>query len=67
MTSILSKEFRYTSAAGTDIRKTFTRIRREMEKQRAAGKTRTTAPQAGAHSSVTTLTKLTKLTKARAT
>lgn len=32
--SILSKEFRYTPAAKTDIKKTFARIRKEMREER---------------------------------
>ena len=33
MKSILDKDFRYTNAASTDIRKTFAKARREMAKQ----------------------------------
>ena len=57
MASILSKEFRYVPAAGTDIRKTFARIRREIEKQKAAEKARTAAPQPGARGSVANFNK----------
>jgi hypothetical protein len=32
MKSILDPNFRYTSSANTDLRKTFARIRREQEK-----------------------------------
>ena len=33
MKSILDPSFRYTPSAGTDLRKTFARIRRELVKQ----------------------------------
>lgn len=33
MISILNPEFKYTSSAATDIRKTFARIRREQKTQ----------------------------------
>jgi hypothetical protein len=33
MKSILDPNFRYTSSANTDIRKTFARVRREMRRQ----------------------------------
>ena len=33
MKSILDPSFRYTPSAGTDLRKTFARIRREQQKQ----------------------------------
>ena len=33
MKSILDPSFRYTPSAGTDLRKTFARIRRELTKQ----------------------------------
>ena len=33
MKSILDPQFRYTSSANTDIRKTFARVRREMRRQ----------------------------------
>lgn len=33
MKSILDPSFRYTSSAGTDLRKTFARVRRELLKQ----------------------------------
>jgi hypothetical protein len=32
MKSILDPQFRYTSSANTDIRKTFARVRREMRR-----------------------------------
>lgn len=32
MKSILDPSFKYTSAAGTDLKKTFARIRRELQK-----------------------------------
>ncbi len=38
MKSILDKSFTYVNAASTDIRKTFARVRREMEKAEAARK-----------------------------
>ena len=34
MKSILDPRFKYTPAAKTDIRKTFARIKREIEKQK---------------------------------
>ena len=34
MKSILDASFRYTSSAGTDLRKTFARIRKELKEQR---------------------------------
>jgi len=37
MKSILDPSFRYTSSAETDLRKTFTKIRRALGKQRQAG------------------------------
>jgi hypothetical protein len=36
MKKITDKDFRYTPAASTDIRKTFDRIRREQKKQAEA-------------------------------
>ena len=36
MKRITDKDFRYTPAAKTDIRKTFARIRREQEQERKA-------------------------------
>ena len=35
MKSILDPGFRYTSSANTDLRKTFRRIRRELDQQKA--------------------------------
>ena len=37
MKSILDPSFRYTPSAGTDLRKTFARIRRELVKQTLSG------------------------------
>ena len=37
MKSILDPTFRYVPSASTDVRKTFSRIRREMQKAGAAG------------------------------
>ena len=37
MKSILDPSFRYTSSAGTDLRKTFARVRRELLKQSSPG------------------------------
>ena len=37
MKSILDPSFRYTPSAGTDLRKTFARIRRELVKQSPPG------------------------------
>ena len=37
MKSILDPSFRYVPSASTDVRKTFARIRREMQKAGAAG------------------------------
>lgn len=34
--SILDPSFRYVPSGSTDIRKTFARVRRELQKQRAA-------------------------------
>jgi septal ring factor EnvC (AmiA/AmiB activator) len=36
MKSILDKSFRYTSSAGTDLKKTFARIRRERARHAEA-------------------------------
>ena len=38
MKSILDPSFRYTPSAGTDLRKTFARIRREQQKQDQTGR-----------------------------
>jgi len=35
MSNILDKNFKYTNAASTDIRKTFARVKRELEKKKA--------------------------------
>lgn len=53
MSSILDPSFKYVSAAGTDIRKTFARARREIKEKQAADKARTAAPQPGARNTVT--------------
>ena len=45
MKSILDPSFRYVPSASTDLRKTFARIRREMQKSGAANaRTPTTDP-----------------------
>lgn len=36
MKSILDPSFRYTPSAATDVRKTFARVRREMQRAQAA-------------------------------
>lgn len=41
MKSILDKEFRYTPAAATDLRKTFARIRRERAQRDAENRAET--------------------------
>lgn len=38
MKSILDPSFKYVSAASTDIRKTFARVRREMQRNEAEAK-----------------------------
>ena len=38
MKSILDPSFRYTPSAGTDLRKTFARIRRELVRQGPSGR-----------------------------
>jgi hypothetical protein len=48
MKSILDPTFRYVPSASTDLRKTFSRIRREMQKAGAAG----TRPPGGDESRV---------------
>lgn len=44
MKSILDPNFRYTSAAKTDIRKTFNRVRREMAAQAESAKVSNVKP-----------------------
>lgn len=44
MRSILDPRFRYTSAANTDLRRTFARIRRELAKAAEAEKAKPVTP-----------------------
>lgn len=44
MKSILDPRFRYTSAANTDLRRTFARIRRELAKAADAEKAKAVTP-----------------------
>jgi hypothetical protein len=51
MKSILDPSFRYTPSAGTDLRKTFARIRRELVRQGPPG-----SEGSGGHANVLSLT-----------
>ena len=59
MSSILDPAFKYTSSAGTDIRKTFAKFRREQARAQQNHKPRTAAVLPAARTNITKIARAT--------